>query len=167
MSIIQAAQDYTAKSDAFVSQGGASFFKERSELREVFCHLPGVLTSDQINSITTALPNGPVQDESEARLKEWNKKLQDGLIKKISDSPITVEEFSEKTKTLYIKYTNLLNSSAYADFHEAKDNTRAVFIQAYRSSSVEAIEEDLKAAGIDENFIKHASNEWGRWKAKI
>lgn len=167
MSIIQAAQNYVTTSAAFKSAGGEVFLKERLDLKNDFCHLESVLTTDQINSIKNNFPVGPVQEEVKARLDEWSKKLNDSLIKKVSDSPVSVEGFAKKVTVFYTRYTGLLNSQVYSEFNEAKISTRTVFLNEYKTSSVEAVEDTLTKAEIDADFIRHASNEWGRWKAKF
>jgi hypothetical protein len=165
--IVGMATYYVQTQSAFKAAGGEEFLVGRFELRDDFTGLAGVstLTGDQIVAITRNLPEGPVQTEAVNRLTEWNNKIIDGKLVKKTDSEISVQNFAEKVNDFYVKYSELLSGSAYSEFNEAKQTVRAFFCDVYKVRSVEEVAEELLLGGINKNFIEHASNEWGNWKA--
>lgn len=162
----------------------SGFATERKELRGKYCQLSNPLTKDQRHAVIQQLKMTGVDfltiQEAEARLKEWGKKAQDGLITVAGTG--SVEQFTEDFVEFYVKQNPTLATSEYATFQAVKDKTRKAFTRVFQKAerkakenntdpakAIETTKAEIKALltknKFSEAFINRAVEEWA-WKAE-
>jgi len=166
--LVAQATRYTTAEKAMLDAVGKDFFEGRGELRTSYAELRNPLTALQTQTILKALSSlsETIQEEADLRLAEWANKRRDGKLHSSAARPTNVAVFSKSFIDFYTKKTEGLNSQAYKDFQQVRDEVRDVFVSLYKQgTSPEEVRQVLEQAqNIDRFFIKRATEEW-LWKS--
>lgn len=153
-------KDYINTRDAFNKVGGDSFCKDRQKVRADY--LNAAVSHETIEKWIADLPIENVRDEFTRRFQEWDAKIAKGIIKKSDTPDITKEEFFYRLSIFYNTHTGFLQSSAFADFTQAKTNLRRDLLPLLKNTSAEELAKRFNIK--DEELIERMKREWS-WKA--